>query len=169
MMEVFGMSSDAQAKECQAMAKQQRSVQLPPDIYKLCEMYEAGTGIKFNRQVTAALLAYFFADLVECAPGTDVEASPAVEWMRYATTIERGRVEIDDLPLALLDARIESLERSLLAVERGDAVESTWWNARSLQASLDVARSRRAIWQNRIADFKHPSEVLKHYLTPFAE
>ena len=152
------------------MAKQQRSVQQPPDIYKLCEMYEAGTGIKFNRQVTAALLAYFFADLLDCAPGNEGSGGqPAAEWMRHALAVERGEVKIEELPLALLDGHIESLERSLLAHERGDFKDRPWNNPDTIRAELDIARSRRQTWKNNIEDFKDPAAAMKYYLTPLAK
>jgi hypothetical protein len=70
------------------MAKQGRSIQLPPAIYELAEAVEARSGVRFNRQLLAALLAYYFSH----------PDGPEAVWMEYAVAIEKGDLKIADVP-----------------------------------------------------------------------
>lgn len=79
--------------ESQAMRKEQRSVQLPPDIYELAEAFEQGRGVRFNRQVLAALLQFYFGD----AKGPDWS------WVRLAVAIEKGTTSIEEVPECLIE------------------------------------------------------------------
>jgi len=78
--------------ESQTMRKEQRSVQLPPDIYELAEAFEQGRGVRFNRQVLAALLQFYFGD----ANGPDWS------WLRLAVAIEKGTTSIEEVPESLI-------------------------------------------------------------------
>ena len=74
--------------EAHGMAKKQTTIQLPEDVYRLAHGVEARTGARFNRQVLAALLQYYFTE-----PG-----GPNPLWMEWAVAIERGEIGIGDMP-----------------------------------------------------------------------
>ncbi len=77
-------------EECtaQPMAKQQRTTHLPGELFRLTEAFEARSGAKFNRQVLAALLQYFFTH----------PEGPDPQWMHWAVAIERGELTVGDMP-----------------------------------------------------------------------
>ena len=122
------------------MGKQQRSVQLPPDIYEFAEAFEAQTGHKFNRLVLAALLRFLFEDFSNF---------PNVQWIILASAIERGSMKIEDIPLALAEAGVNIWEGAVHSKDK-----------RELQgASLDEARYKLSdaqellrTWEQRIKD-----------------
>ena len=77
------------------MAKKQRTIQLPDDVFKLADAIETRTGARFNRQVLAAMLQYFFTN----------PHGPDPLWMEWAVAIERGELSIGDMP----DERVQTL------------------------------------------------------------
>lgn len=72
--------------EPRGMAKAQKSMMVPEDLYKLIADREAQTGTTFTRQAIAAFLAYFFAE----PPG------PNPFWMQMAIAIEKGEASVGD-------------------------------------------------------------------------
>jgi hypothetical protein len=69
------------------MAKKQRTIQLAEDILLLADAYEERTGVRFNRQLLAALIHYFFSD----PRGPDPLA------MQAAVKVETGDLAFDDV------------------------------------------------------------------------
>lgn len=90
------------------VAKKQRTIQLPPAAYELGDLFEAATGVRFNRQTLAALLAFYFSGLDE--PDVARPIGPSALWTRAATKIERGELAIEDLPFWLTEQFIASAE-----------------------------------------------------------
>ena len=86
-----------------AMAKKQKTIQLPEEVYELANAYESGSGVRFNRQILAGLLHLFFAK---------PESWPNA-WIRIATGLEKGELTITDVPVEV--AKYEaSLAKSVL-------------------------------------------------------
>jgi hypothetical protein len=77
------------------MAKKQRTIQLPGDILLLADAYEERTGVRFNRQLLAALIQYFFSD----PRGPDPLA------MQAAVKVETGDLPFDDVATWLTGQR----------------------------------------------------------------
>jgi len=61
------------------MNKVQRTIQLPPEIFDFAKDEESISGPKFNRQVLAAMLMYYFNDSGE-------------NWISAAVAVERGDI-----------------------------------------------------------------------------
>ena len=76
------------------MAKKQRTIQLPEDVYRLTDGFESGSGARFNRQLLAALLQYFFSR----------PTGPDPYWMELAVAVENGKLTVGDMPSARMEA-----------------------------------------------------------------
>lgn len=88
------------------MAKQQRSTQLPPDIFRLTDDAESATGAKFNRQVLAALLKYF------CSKPDATNR----RWMEAAVAVEKGQIGVGDVGLIIARENRVSAQLALQAL-----------------------------------------------------
>ena len=161
------MSNERSETGCEPMAKQQRSVQLSPGIYTLCELYEAGHGVRFNRQVTAGLLAFAFSDLVAVDDEDAAAYFPQRSfWLQLAVQIERGKLDILDVPLALLDSMIDGSERRLRLRRRKDAIGTI--DPKCIERSLEIYRERKRGWENDLKDFGGKLEAIRDHLKPFS-
>lgn len=78
------------------MAKQQRSTLLPPDMLRLTEAFESVSGVKFNRQVLAALLQYFCANPL-----------PDSVWIGLAVAVEKGQLEVGEAMVEFANYRVK--------------------------------------------------------------
>lgn len=85
------------------MAKKQRSTQLPEEVFALIDVFEETTGARFNRQVLAALIQFFF--------GQD-PTSPR-RWMKLAVGLERGDIALTDIPTIVAQHAVREAEETL--------------------------------------------------------
>jgi len=85
------------------MAKAQKTVMVPEDLYRVAQKIEEATGASFTRTVTAALIQYLFQDA--CGP------DPV--WMRLAVALERGDVTVPELRRAAIEHEIKTAEMML--------------------------------------------------------
>lgn len=137
----------------QSMAKQGRSVQLPPDVYVFAEAYESRTGIKFNRQIVAALLRFFFEEFSEY---------PNNCWIGFATGVERGSMKIEDLPLQLAKWSVDNYESEIERRKRGVSAIPDLDDS-ELKSRLEHARGKLRKWEEQIREAGSPRKaVLKN-------
>jgi len=122
---------------CERMAKQGRSVQLPQDIYTFTEAYESKTGVKFNRQVLAALLRFLLEDF-------DL---PNTLWVSLASSVDRGSMKIEDLPLQLAEIDVKEWENN---VHRKEIRDITKVSLDEAKVKLAIAKERLRRWKARI-------------------
>lgn len=85
-----------------SMRKQQRSVQLPPEVFSLIDAFRASCGAKFNTQCLAAFLNYFFSD----------PEGPDPSWMRAAALVESEELKVLDVPVWIATQAYEVAARS---------------------------------------------------------
>ena len=78
----------------QNMAKVQKTVFIPEDLYELLQEEERSKGASISRVITAALLQRYFRDA----------AGPAEVWMRMAIALEKGELELTEIPLRAVEA-----------------------------------------------------------------
>ena len=73
---------------CQNMAKTQKTFLLNSQLLELVDKVSERSGATFTRQVTAALLQYFFAD----------PRGPDPRWMEYAVGLENSAITLGNIP-----------------------------------------------------------------------
>lgn len=152
---------NATSSEPNSMAKQQRSVQLPADIYDLTQRLESRSGVKFNRQVLAAVLKFFFDGLDN--PEIHAQQGPDFAWLSVAVAVERGEIAVENLPLAILDGAIAQYERRLILCARGHPLmENT--DPEQLKREMNTLRERRQGWKNNIADLGGPMGAIDYMI-----
>lgn len=100
--------------EAGTLAKKQRTIQLPEEVFRLADAIEARTGARFNRQMLAALLQYYFTS----ADGPD----PL--WMKHAVAIEKGDASVGDMPERRVTDFAHRLRFEADSSNRGKMVES---------------------------------------------
>ena len=76
------------AQEPKRMAKAQKTMMVPEDLYKLIASQERTKGATFTRQAVAALLAYFFTE----------PDGPDPLWMEAVVAVENGDLKIGQVP-----------------------------------------------------------------------
>jgi len=140
------------------MAKQQRSTQLPGEMLRVTDAFEARTGARFNRTVLAALIRYFFVD----------PRGPDPACMQAAVAVENGTMSLDDVPdwiagqhsaariLQCLDLRQRNPKDSQLRYLQHDINEAdrdgrAWHNIR--QFGEDVVDGLLRFWAVRDMGF----------------
>ena len=69
------------------MAKVQKTVMVPEDLYRLVQSFEKQTGASFTRITIAALLQYLFTR----------PEGPDPLWMEHAVSLELGEVQVGDM------------------------------------------------------------------------
>lgn len=75
--------------EARPVAKAQKTMMVPEDLYRLIAEQERRAGATFTRQAIAAFMQYFF---------TDPLSSPDHLWMRAAIAVENGEISMADAP-----------------------------------------------------------------------
>ena len=70
------------------MAKMQKTVMVPEDLYRLLQSCEKQSGASFTRITVAALLQYLFTR----------SEGPDPLWMEYAVSLELGEIGVGDMP-----------------------------------------------------------------------
>jgi len=131
------MMTSVQGMEPRAMAKTQKTVMIPEDIYRLIRHIEKSTGASFTRITIAALLQYLFTD----------PAGPRPQWMEHTVALELGEIQVADMPrerekeadaVALSHAQPVESEPNVLEIPHDDPAV---WNAeqwkRMMQADGD--------------------------------
>ncbi len=115
--------------------KIQKTFFLPEDLSKLADAYERDTGINITRQVSAALIDYYFR-----SPG-----GPDPRLIRWVVQVEQGRISPLEIPRARLREQLahaeEALERAkaLRPGRARDDLVPDWSTARRrLRAQLSV-------------------------------
>ena len=123
--------------ESHGMAKKQRSIQLPEDIYLLADAFEQRTGARFNRQVLAAMMQFLCADV-----------APDSVWIEFAVEVERANLEVAETMLRfaerkLLEAKwnVEFWEAEVSAGKVGKDAVQPWYRQKRL-AYAKVKRIR---------------------------
>jgi hypothetical protein len=136
----------------QTMGKQGRSVQLPPDVYVFSEAYEAGTGVKFNRQILAAFLKFIFEEFRDFNNA---------EWTAFATVVERGEMHIEDLPLFLARQLVEVYDAERKKRKRGvSSLSCRKLSDDEIRARLDDAQTLLQEWESRTEDYTDSRRTL---------
>lgn len=87
--------------------KVQKTVMVPRDLYDLAADQENVAGVPFTRIVLAALCKYFF----------DEPDGPNPEWMSMAVALDRGDINIWQVPVTPIKSRLSLLE-SMLSTEQ---------------------------------------------------
>lgn len=83
--------------EPKAMAKAQKTVMIPEDLYRMFAEQEKRTGVTFARQATAAFCAYFFTS----------RNGPDPLWIEAVVAHENGELSIADIPSHVAKAKSE--------------------------------------------------------------
>lgn len=134
------------------MRKQQRSAQLPPDVFNLIDAYRASCGAKFNTQCLAAFLQYFFLD----------PSGPDPTWMRAAALVESGELEVSKVPVWIATQAHEVAARACeeLREERADigANEDTEDEFKEWCAKLEERSERLFQWE-RVTEIGEGSTI----------
>lgn len=128
------------AKTEVSMSKQQRTTQLPPEIFALVDGFRATGGAKFNTQCLAAFLQYFFSE-----PG-----GPDPSWMRAAVLVEAGDISVQEVPTWIAERTLEILSRQLkerLADELTTSASGSQ-ESRLLQSQIIALGHRLNEWRN---------------------
>ncbi|HNQ24738.1 MAG TPA: hypothetical protein PKK06_16775 [Phycisphaerae bacterium] len=120
------------------MAKVQKGLMVPEDLYRLIQWQEREKGATFTRQAIAAFLAYFFAE----GP-----AGPESCWMRWAVALEKGEMSIADVPLKFAEQQL------LCAQARMTVQAETLPKGAQLPSRREysVAQHRQWAWQQVFA------------------
>lgn len=140
-----------QREKCQEtplMAKQQRSTQLPVDLFRLIDGFQSLHGAKFNTQALAAFLQYFF----DKVPGPDRI------WMEAAVAVEKGHIGVAEVGAMVARDRRETAEVALkLAEDAARAVKIDPDNHEEFGAfatmqfgELAAARLQEKLWQQLV-------------------
>ena len=141
------------------MAKQQRSVALPAEVYPLCDAFEAVRGIKFNRLVLASLLHHLF-DGWDDPTGLERPVAPGM-WTQVAVLVERGELKIDDIPMALIDGSIAATQRLLGAkIAGGDTGPE---EIEELRIRLRDYEQVKHMWEAMIEDYGPRGAIVESF------
>ena len=138
--------------EPRTMAKVQKTLMVPQDLFKLIEAHEQKTGASFAKIMTAATLQFFFTK----------PAEPDSTWMELAVLIEKGDLAVGDVVRLLIDRRLKKAE----------AFKQLGLNKGSRAYSIAHAEHRKAtdlkdIWDNRLAAADTPLDAILYHLHPF--
>ncbi len=157
------MDDDRHEEVKTKMAKQQRSVQLPSEVYTLADKVESRCGAKFNRQALAAFIQFLFDAVDE--PDPDYHAGPKMKWISLAVAVERGDLSLTDIPLFLLDRAIEKAEATLLACARKNPITLQGIDEETARANVERLRTLRSGWRNNIEDLGGPAGAIDFMLS----
>lgn len=143
------MTKDAQ-QQGTTMPKIQKSFMVQEDLYRLIEAVESRSGANFTRIVTAALLSYLFRAFEE--PEQGMSRGPDPLWLQMVVGVDRGDVEIGDIPLSLLDRWIDLRRRYLTSLTEEDP-EKHKDQIAALSKELKQVKEIRRGWKNNVEDF----------------
>lgn len=79
------------------MAKAQKTIMIPDDLYRLFAMQEQRTGVTFTRQAIAAFCSYFFT----------THNGPDPVWVEAAVALENGDLSVSELPSHVARAKAD--------------------------------------------------------------
>jgi len=100
--------------EARQMAKTQKTIMVPDELYRLFAMQEKRTGVTFARQAVAAFCSYFFSS----------RNGPDPVWLEAIVALETAELTIPELPAYVAQAKahrarkIACHARHLLAKDR---------------------------------------------------
>lgn len=137
--------------ETTEVGKVQKSIQFPQDLFKLVEELEHRYGAKVNRQALAAFLQFLLSH----------PDGPDTFWVRMAVGVEKGQIQIADVPMLAAEAAIKDAEDYMDAI-KGSPVENVHVAARRNLADKKGMRSRL----RKIArDGEHPTidDIIEHW------
>ena len=135
------------------MAKVQKSFMLNEDLDRLVRALEERSGSNFTRIMHAALMAYLCDSFYDLEEGRS--NAPDVVWMRLAVLVDRGEIELGDIPITLLDSIVESCDLML----RGDVDEESDITKRHRKRIKDAKKAKR-VWEADIEEFGGKIEAL---------
>lgn len=138
------------------MPRVQKSLMVPADLYRLVQVVEAKSGATFTRIVTAALLAYFFEDIKDPEHGGSLGPDPF--WMTLAVHIERGDIEVADIPLEIAQSTIKFCE----AWARVEGLSAN--SVKETQKRVKAARVLKGRCQARVQDEGGKMEALIDFI-----
>ena len=121
------------------MAKKQRTIQLPEEIFAITDVIEEKAGTKFNRLILAAMLQYLFSDV----------NGPATGWMELAVRLEKGAISLRDVPLEHADVQL------LVAQVNAGAVREAVEKKKRPAQDLEEAERELADVRLRIKHWEH--------------
>ena len=149
------MTGNGTLQELQ-MSRVQKSMMVPDDLYRLIQTIEEKSGATFTRILTAALIAYLFEDMKNAGLHDDLGTTPGPDhvWVRLAVLIERGDLEVADIPIALLDRTSETCE----IMSRDEDPNTD--RAKLRQKRITSVKGLKRAWKNRIEDDGGKMEAL---------
>lgn len=133
------------------MAKRQLNATIDEGLYEVVENFQAVTGLPYTRIVAAALLHFLFDGLRNLEEMTG--SQPDLSWVRVAMSLERGELQIGDLPEAVLDAVVKDADLALRLYERGGFPDKDGSRTKEHRQLLKRAREKKAVWQADIKEF----------------
>lgn len=144
--------SEQICEETRTMAKVQKSIQFPVDVYRLIEELESRYGAKVNRQALAAFLQFMFTR----------PEGPDTRWIRMAVMLEKGAIGLPDVPVMVAEEEMkEAQEQKERWIKHGPAASVTDW------AHQDFSKKRSAwrAWQRIAADGQKPTveDITAHW------
>lgn len=134
------------------MAKVQKTLMVPEDLYRLTQAIEEKRGTSFAHIVVTALLFYLFSRYRDEENGLRGGAHP--DWMRAAVMLERGDLTVPDIPEALINDTIEMAEK-LIAADM---------QPKFAKRILTLTKEKRRVWNNGVTDFGGKMEAIIDFL-----
>lgn len=127
--------------------KQPKNITLDQDVVDVVAALQSATGATMTRIVTAALLQYLF------------DPGPQPLWMQLTLSLERGELELPDVPLAVW---CETLKRAEYAAHGlPDEFVPAHNNAeRTAVSNLLLARGMVRYWETGYANARSRREAL---------
>ena len=141
------------------MAKEQKTVMVPEELYALCSWVEKNTGAPFTRQVIAGLLRY----LLDC----EMACPPDPYWMAAAVQLERGEITVAQLALDAKRAHLQQFERERNILQHRKASGQEVPERREQWAEFMYEDAKRLL-DSMTAKFEDPEnptvdEILKNW------
>ncbi len=139
-------------------ARSQKTFFMPSALCQLAAECERVSGISFTRQVTAAMIEYYFS----------TRRGPDPTLMKYVVGLEQGLVDVFEIPVRMQEARLEHANEKLEEAgdfkdesnraeycrswERVESVaRSLWEHFSCLKGADDVPKTYAAYWGRRMA------------------
>ena len=141
--------ADHDRTEPRTMAKAQKTLMIPEDLYRIFAAQEKQSGVSFSRQAIAAFCCYFFNNL----------GGPDPAWLQAVVAVENGELTIPEFPVHVARTRakcareIAARARQIIGNETYSAFDP---DAMDREASRLEEESYR--WERRAARGSDPIE-----------
>ncbi len=147
-----GSTANSPAKGHTTMGKKQRSLLLDEDLTVVIDAVQSSSGATFTRLMTAAVIKHLFD-----------KPHPEPYWMSLAVALERGDLQVSDIPLKVANDRIATLEAELALFKETGNPDIDWYIA-DRQSSLQEAKESKAHWEAAMSGESDPiNAVLTHF------